>query len=139
MGTMMFVPLCLCIYCYTRIIFFTYQCKLELFTAPEDEEEDENCSKIDPLQGKFVPDSSEGGLQPRDPNLFAAVSLMERKLTRLTLVAAFGFMLAWLPFALLCFWEMATPPDEIPTSNDQSNMAFLANIWPLKYCPKASP
>lgn len=49
-----------------------------------------------------------------DPTLMAAVSLMERKLTRLTLVAALGFMLAWLPFSLLCFWEMLSPPDEIP-------------------------
>ena len=51
-----------------------------------------------------------------DPSLLEAMALVERKFTRLTLVAAMGFMVAWLPFCLLCMWELATPPDEIPTS-----------------------
>ena len=51
-----------------------------------------------------------------DPSLLEAMQLVERKFTRLTLVAAMGFMVAWLPFCLLCMWELATPPDEIPSS-----------------------
>ena len=51
-----------------------------------------------------------------DPSLLEAMQLVERKFTRLTLVAAMGFMVAWLPFCLLCMWELATPPNEIPTS-----------------------
>ena len=51
-----------------------------------------------------------------DPNLLKAITLVDRKLTRLTLVAAVGFMLAWSPFAGLCLWEMSSPPTSIPTS-----------------------
>ena len=51
-----------------------------------------------------------------DPNLLKAITLVDRKLTRLTLVAAIGFMLAWSPFAALCLWEMSSPPTSIPTS-----------------------
>ena len=58
-----------------------------------------------------------------DPSLLEAMALVERKFTRLTLVAAMGFMVAWLPFCLLCMWELATPPDEIPTS-----MAFFLSF-----------
>ena len=58
----------------------------------------------------------DGLMRQVDPNLLEAMALVERKFTRLTLVAASGFMMAWLPFCLLCMWELATPPDEIPTS-----------------------
>lgn len=116
MFGMMLIPLILCIYCYCRIICYTYQCKLQLFVDHEDEDGD--ILNIDPMEGFGPEDQRKTDLfiKQVDPNLVEAISLMERKLTRLTLVAALGFMMAWLPFALLCLWEMATPPEEIPTS-----------------------
>ena len=51
-----------------------------------------------------------------DPSVLEAMESVERKFTRLFLVAATGFMVAWMPFCLLCIWELATPPNEIPTS-----------------------
>lgn len=81
--------------------------------------ENDSFANTDPIEG-FDPEAerqkTEAMMRQVDPNLMAAVSLMERKLTRLTLVAALGFMMAWLPFALLCFWEMVSPPDEIPAA-----------------------
>ena len=51
-----------------------------------------------------------------DPSVLEAMKSVERKFTRLFLAAALGFMVAWMPFCLLCMWELATPPDEIPSS-----------------------
>ena len=51
-----------------------------------------------------------------DPSVLEAMQSVERKFTRLFLAAALGFMVAWMPFCLLCMWELATPPNEIPTS-----------------------
>ena len=50
-----------------------------------------------------------------DPKLLDSISIMERKLLRISFVSALAFMAAWTPFAVLCIWEMATPPTEIPT------------------------
>ena len=50
-----------------------------------------------------------------DPKLLKSISLMERKLLRISFVSALAFMAAWIPFATLCLWEMATPPTQIPT------------------------
>ena len=75
---------------------------------------------MDPLQGEdfSLEDQKrmDSLMRQVDPNLLQAISLVERKLTRLTLVTSFGFLLAWTPFAALCMWEMASPPSEIPTS-----------------------
>ena len=114
--TIFMVPLGVCCYCYGKIISFTYQCKLELFGVGQ---EDVTVMKMDPIQGGFDQEDQKKMdhiMRQVDPSLLEAMALVERKFTRLTLVAALGFMVAWLPFCLLCMWELATPPDEIPTS-----------------------
>ena len=95
-----FLPLLVCIYCYTRISWYSYECKLQLFTdltLDNDIEFDEAVKKV-------------------DPKLLDSISIMERKLLRISVVSAMAFMAAWIPFGILCIWEMATPPTEIPTS-----------------------
>ena len=103
-------------YCYVRIIWFTYQCKLDLFGTAIEEDEAANDAKLDPCRALRSPEGAklDRMISQVDSKLIEAVSLVERKFTRLTLVAAMGFMTAWLPFSLLCMWELATPPDEIP-------------------------
>ena len=100
-----------------RIIWHSYQCKLDLFATIDDDEDD----IADPIAGFTVdPERDQridSCISAIDPRLLEAISVVERKLTRMTLTAAFGFMLAWIPFCILCFWEMATPPTEIPSSN----------------------
>ena len=54
-------------------------------------------------------------LEKVDPKLLDSISVLERKLLRISFVSAIAFMAAWTPFAILCIWEMATPPTEIPT------------------------
>jgi hypothetical protein len=34
---------------------------------------------------------------------------------QLTLISASGFIIAWTPFSILCLWEIASPPPEIPS------------------------
>ena len=88
-----------CCYCYFRISWYSYETKLKLFTditLLNDIDVDEAMDKV-------------------DPKLLKSISLMERKLLRISFVSALAFMAAWIPFATLCLWEMATPPTQIPT------------------------
>ena len=123
------IPLGLCFYSYGQIIWYTYQCKLELFPAPSN---GEDVGPVDPLQGSMSAEDQckmDILIKQVDPNLLEALSLVERKLTRLTLVAALGFMAAWLPFSALCMWEMASPPTEIPTSRYLSSILFRVFMY----------
>ena len=123
MLIMLGIPLTICVYSYCRIICYSYQCKLQLF-AIDDTAEDEDYShlSIDPMAGNQIDPEKDKKIdiliQQVDPQLLATLSLVERRMTRLTLTSAFGFIMAWTPFCILCFWEMATPPTEIPSSND---------------------
>lgn len=116
---MLGIPLITCFYSYSRIICYSYQCKLKLF-AYDDHEEEENDFSIDPMAGDQTDPEKDKRIDllisQVDPQLLAALSIVERKLTRLTLTSALGFMIAWTPFVILCLWEMATPPTEIPSS-----------------------
>ena len=127
MVVMFGIPLLSCVCCYCRIIWYSYQCKLELFGNIEEVDEDDCIA--DPIVGFSVDPEREQRMDSLisavDPKLIEALSIVERKLTRMTLAAAFGFMLAWIPFCILCFWEMATPPTEIPSSK-----AFkFSTVW----------
>ena len=121
MVLMLGIPLMTCFYSYGRIICYSYQCKLQLFAYDDHEEELEDFSNfVDPMAGN-QPDPEKDKkidlqIQQVDPQLLAALSIAERKMTRLTLTSALGFLMAWAPFVVLCLWEMATPPTEIPSS-----------------------
>ena len=132
MVVILAVPLGATGYCYIRIIWFTYQCKLDLFAVAvereEEEETEDHCVNFKPDD----PSRSDSILGPVESKLMEAVSLVERKFTRLTLVAALGFMVAWLPFSLLCMWELATPPDEIPIGkipSDRERRCMEHELW----------
>lgn len=49
-------PLCVCCYCYGKIINFTYQCKLELFGVGQEDLTAMNMG-MDPIQGGFDQES----------------------------------------------------------------------------------
>ena len=50
LAVIFITPLFLCFYCYGKIIAFTYQCKLELFTIEQD---DLTMMKMDLIHGRF--------------------------------------------------------------------------------------
>ena len=69
-----------------------------------------------------------------DPKLLESISIMERKLLRMTCVSTLAFMAAWIPFATLCLWEMATPPTEIPTCKFHTiHETQFSNLFSLRY------
>ena len=56
LATIFMTPLCVCCYCYGKIINFTYQCKLELFGVGQEDLTAMNIG-MDPIQGGFDQES----------------------------------------------------------------------------------
>ena len=85
-----------CCYFYWKIIWFSYDCKLELFLMNESEDDQLDVGTLDPLnQVNVVEDlNNKKDVIIRncnvDQTLLNAITLVDRKLTRLTLVAAIG-------------------------------------------------
>ena len=84
-----------CCYFYWKIIWFSYDCKLELFLMNESEDDQLDVGTLDPLnQVNVVEDLNKKDVIIRncnvDQTLLNAITLVDRKLTRLTLVAAIG-------------------------------------------------
>lgn len=109
--------------------------KLELFTMNEASDHDFSEIQINPMNPNESSDINKCEVVIRnvDPSLLKAISLADKKLTRLTLVAAMGFMVAWMPFCILCFWEAATPPTDIPTSKSERLRENHKKVPLMKY------